>query len=212
MRSLGQFRRQFFCWGIRSFGGRQRSYHHSFEMAYRGRRKYLSSTPESGGVCDRLSAKDGDSIGGKGGGGQYERCESTSSLDGTFFKGAFIWLRQTRANQLERQVAGSCGHSQKSRVGRQLFSLCRLGGGPLLGSRSSFRTNDFRCDEGPGIMRSALFHTRRFWGFPSLEGEFGAFLSQVPRVIDSFLHCLLLPRACSAPLFTPQLTPGGRIL
>ena len=61
-------------------------------------------------------------------------------------------------------------------------------------------------------MRSALFHTRRFWGFPSLEGEFGAFLSRVPRVIDSFLDFLLLPRASFAPLFTPQLTPGGRIL
>jgi hypothetical protein len=61
-------------------------------------------------------------------------------------------------------------------------------------------------------MRSALFHIRRFWGFPSLEGEFGAFLSQVPRVIDLFLYCLFLPRACSAPLFTPQLAPGGRNL
>ena len=212
MRSLGQFSRQFFRWGIRSFGGRQRSYHHSLEMAYRGRGKYLSGTPESRRLRDRLSAKDGFSIGGEGSGGQHERYESPSSLDGTFFKGSFIWLRQAGANQLERQVARPCGYSQKSGFGRQLFSLCRLGGGPLLGSRSSFRTNDFRCDEGPGIMRSALFHIRRFWGFPSLEGEFGAFLSQVPRVIDSFLHCLLLPRACSAPLFTPQLAPGGRNL
>ena len=212
MKPLGQFRRQFFRWGIRSFGGRQRSYHHSLEMAYRGRREHLSGTPEPGRLRDRLSPEDGCSIGGEGRGGQYERCESPGSLDGTFFKGAFIWLRQAGANQLERQVARPCGYPKKSGVGRQLFSLCRLGGGSLLGSRSSFRTNDFRCDEGPGIMRSALFHTRRFWGFPSLEGEFGAFLSQVPRVIDSFLHCLLLPRACSAPLFTPQLAPGGRIL
>ena len=212
MRSLGKFSRQFFRWGIRSFGGRQRSYHHSFEMAHRGRGEHLSGAPEPGRLRDRVSAENGGSVGGEGGGSQYERCKSTSSLDGTFFKGAFIRLRQARANQLERQVAGPCGHSQKSRVGRQLFSLCRLGGGPLLGSRSSFRTNDFRCDEGPGIMRSALFHTRRFWGFPSLEGEFGAFLSQVPRVIDLLLHCLLFPRAYSAPLFTPQLAPGGRNL
>ena len=212
MRSLGQFSRQFFRWGIRSFGGRQRSYHHSLEMAYRGRREHLSGTPEPGRLRDRLSPEDGCSIGREGRGGQYERCESSGSLDGTFFKGAFIWLRQARANQLKRQVAELCGHSQKSRFGRQLFSLCRLGGGPLHGSRSSFRTNDFRCDEGPGIMRSALFHIRRFWGFPSLEGEFGAFLSQVPRVIDSLLNCILLPRAYSAPLFTPPLAPGGRIL
>ena len=212
MRSLGQFRRQFFRWGIRSFGGRQRSYHHPFKMAHRWWGEHLSGTPEPRWVCDRVSAENGGSLGGEGGGGQYERCKSSGTLDGAFLEGAFIWLRQARANQLERQVAGSCGYSQESRIGRQFFSLCRLGGGPLLGSRTSFRTNDFRCDEGPGIVRSALFHTRRFWGFPSLEGEFGAFLSQVPRVIDSFLHCLLLPCACSAPLFTPQLTPGGRIL
>ena len=212
MKPLGQFNRQFFRWRIRSFGGRQGSYHHSLEMAHRWRGEHLSGTSESGRLRDCLSTENGGSLGGEGGGGQHERCESPSSLDGTFFKGAFIWLRQAGANQLERQVAGPCGHSQKSRVGRQLFSLCRLGGGSLLGSRSSFRTNDFRCDEGPGIMRSALFHIRRFWGFPSLEGEFGAFLSQVPRVIDSYLHCLLLPRACSAPLFTPQLAPGGRNL
>ena len=181
-------------------------------MAHRGRGEHLSGAPEPRRLCDRVSAENGGSVGGEGGGSQYERCNSAGSLDGTFFKGAFLRLRQARANQLERQVAWSCGHSQKSRVGWQLFSLCRLGGWPLLGSRTSLRANVFRCDEGPGIMRSALFHIRRFWGFPSLEGEFGAFLSRVPRVIDSFLHCLLLPCACFAPLFTPQLTPGGRIL
>jgi len=212
VKSLGKFRRQFFRWRIRSFGGRKRSYHDSLEMAYRGRGEHLSSAPESRRVCNCLSPENGCSTRGKGRGGENERCNSSSPFDGTFFKGAFIWLRQARANQLKRQVARSCRYSQKSGLSRQLLGLCRLGAAPLLGSRSSVRKNNFRCDEGPGVMRSALFHIRRFWGFPSLEGEFGAFLSQVPRVIDLFSYCLFLPRACSAPLFTPQLAPGGRIL
>lgn len=181
-------------------------------MAYRWWGEHLSGTPESRGVRNRLSAEDGGATGGEGSGGQHERCKSSSSLDGTFLKGAFIRLRQAGANQLEREVVESCRYSQKSGVGRQLFSLCRLGGGSLRSSRSSFRTDDFRCDEGPGIMRSALFHIRRFWGFPSLEGEFGAFLSRVPRVIDFFSNCFLMRCAYFTPLFTPQLAPGGRNL
>lgn len=95
-----------------------------------GENTYLA-LPNPGGYITVYPAENGGSVRGEGCGGKLQRYSDTSSVDGAFFEGALLWLRQAGSYQSERQTARACRYKRKGCVGWELFSFCDMVGGSV---------------------------------------------------------------------------------